>query len=352
MNTPIVYSRKTIAVDVGYSHVKAMSDGGAKASFPSVVAPGDESPLNGLFGRGVEHRVSVRPFFSQKESARRHLVGEAALRVLSATATLSREKPPEIHDVLLLTAAYLLGADCAELAAGLPLAYYASQRDALRRRLEELSAWVSVGDGPERHITFSRVVVIPQGVGAAFAANVNLPANGYVGLLDIGCYTTDYLLFEPRSGSLVPLPGAHGSFELGTHLVQRALAEAYQARTGAPLPPRRYGEVLFAAANGKSVLYRGRPVELVDVLEEARERVARQIARTVAAEWGDRVDNLAVVTLTGGGALIFGDVLKQELGAVETVSDPVYANAAGFLRMLQGAGTVKGAVRTTKTQET
>ncbi|WP_278183784.1 hypothetical protein [Candidatus Desulforudis audaxviator] len=34
-------------------------------------------------------------------------------------------------------------------------------------------------------------------------------------------------------------------------------------------------------------------------------------------------------------------MLKQELGYAETVSDPVYANAAGFLRMLQGTGTAK-----------
>lgn len=328
-----------LAVDVGYSHTKAVCEGGGRVSFPSVVALGDQSPLNGLFGISIEHQVSVRPFFGQRESARRYLIGESALHALDATVTLNREKPSEIHDALLLTAAYLLGTGRAELAAGLPLAYYASQKDALRRRLEGLSAWVSVNSGPERHIAFSRVVLVPQGVGAAFAVGGNLPESGYVGLLDLGCHTTDHLLFESRGGSLVPLAGVHGSFEVGTCLVQRALADAYQARTGAPLPLRLCGETLLAVANGRKVMHWGRPVDLTGTLESARERVALQIARTAVAEWGNRTNRLATVILAGGGALIFGDVLRRELGAVEIVPEPAYANAAGFLRLMQGTGT-------------
>ncbi len=321
-----------IAVDIGYSAVKAVSKSGKRITFPSVVAPGSENPLNGLFRKGVEHRVSVRPYLGSKAESKRFLVGDAALHALSATATLSREKPVEMHDVLLVTTAYLLGAGRTELAVGLPLAYYRNQKDTLRRRLESLSVWVSVNGGPEEHVAFNRVVVVPQGVGAAFAVKDEYPDGGYVGLLDIGCYTTDYLLFESKGGSLIPIPGAHGSFEIGVYLVQRALADAYQGITGAPLPSRRQGEVLLSAASGEKVRYRGQAIELTDAYREAQAAVGQQIIHTIMAEWGDRADSLASVILVGGGALVFADAFK-ELNA-EVPAEPTFANAIGFLHML------------------
>jgi plasmid segregation protein ParM len=42
-----------------------------------------------------------------------------------------------------------------------------------------------------------------------------LPGSGLVALLDIGSYTTDYLVFDVRGGQPVPVSECCGSIEAG-----------------------------------------------------------------------------------------------------------------------------------------
>ncbi|MDA8334239.1 MAG: hypothetical protein M0Z41_04460, partial [Peptococcaceae bacterium] len=88
-----------------------------------------------------------------------------------ATFTLDREKHlhPN-HDVLILTAARLLGANPgASLVVGLPVAYYRRQKENLIRHLESLHAKVSVNSGSEGRVSFGRVVAYPHRGWAPFA---------------------------------------------------------------------------------------------------------------------------------------------------------------------------------------
>jgi plasmid segregation protein ParM len=204
-----------IAVDVGYSSVKGLSEHG-RVMFPSITAPMAEDLLAGAIHCGaLQHSVRIHRDLNNVEE---HLVGDAALMSTSATGFLAqREKPDSIHDLLLLTAAYLLASgheDCLDLAIGLPISYFKAQRDELKGRLDKLSTWVSVGGGAERCLHFDRVSVIPQGAGALMTAGA-LPGSGLVALLDIGSYTTDYLVFDVRGGQPVPVSECCGSIEAG-----------------------------------------------------------------------------------------------------------------------------------------
>ena len=106
-----------IAIDIGYSAVKAISNG-TRVCFPSVVAPATEDLLNGAVKNILKHSVKT-------STGQEYWIGEAALQSSSAIATLSREKPAEIHDMLITTAAYLLNAEEGDtLAVGLP--FYAT----------------------------------------------------------------------------------------------------------------------------------------------------------------------------------------------------------------------------------
>jgi plasmid segregation protein ParM len=253
---------------------------------------------------------------------------------MSARATgflALREKPDGIHDLLLLTAAYLLSygdrilAPLAQLevAVGLPLAYYKAQRDELKKRLE---------GGRELCLQLNRVAVLPQGAGALMAAG-DLPESGLVALLDIGSYTTDYLVFDMHNGQPVPVSECCGSIEAGVSLVSSALADEFQRKENAPLPARMHETILAKARAGEPIIYQGQQVDLSKALATARAQVGSLIASSVAAALRDRVGFVLRTFLAGGGALMFEEEITRVLPCAQVVDDPVYANARGFLIM-------------------
>lgn len=320
-----------IAIDVGYSHTKAVSLNG-RAIIPSVVAPFRELPLADLSLNGTGHVVTVRKVDG---AATRHFVGEMALREgRGATFTLDREKHlhPN-HDLLILTAARLLGVESgATLAVGLPVAYYRAQKDALRRHLEALHAEVSVDGLPFERVSFGKVIVYPQGAGALLTVS-DLPENGLVCLVDVGHKTADYVTVEMKVGQGKPVSSLCGSVEIGVFGVLEAVAAEFEARTGAPLDMTTAGTI---ASTGKAT-FRGREINLADVTEVARKSVARAIADRVLASLGSRGDFVAKFYLAGGGALALPE-LKEMFPPAEVLPDPQWANAEGFLRLATGMG--------------
>lgn len=323
---------KTIAVDVGYGYTKAVSASGKRVCFPSVTAPAHQRLLD---EDAAEYRVRLKSLAGKAEE---FLVGEAAARSLSSVSTLARRKPAEIHDLLLLTSAYLLGAGGiglfpgqVNLAVGLPLAFFKAQRTELVQRLKKLAFWVSVDGGEERYISFDRVSVFPQGAGVV-AAYPHLFAEGLVGVVDIGQYTTDFLLVEKRPGSSAPKPllDACGSAEVGAHLVHRAVMAEFQAETGCPLPQ----EMCEEALKGGCVFFEGRKIDLRQAAESAVADAARAVSQKVISSWGNRANFVRSVLLVGGGALLLKGELEKYLPCASYTPDPVFANAFGFLRAL------------------
>ncbi|ACX52470.1 hypothetical protein Adeg_1368 [Ammonifex degensii KC4] len=330
-----------VAVDVGYGFTKAVSGSGGRACFPSVAAPhrGDVLGVAEVVGIGrVGHRVSVRYLDARREE---HLVGEAARESFLASGFLGAEKPENLHNLLLLAGVYLVGGGSTgqfpeplELAVGLPLAFYRSQGKALRERLLRLKAWVSVDGGEERCVSFSRVLVLPQGVGVVF--HQGLPeGRGYAGVLDIGEYTTDYLLVDLETGK--PLAEACGSVQAGCHLVGHVVSVAWLQATGEPLPPRLLPGVLKDLAEGGRTVFRGRELDLSLAYRTALEQAAETIARQVLSVWKDLTSRLAVTYLAGGGSLLLGDALAGRFPNPVLVSDPVFANALAYLEALDGS---------------
>ncbi|MEW5763206.1 MAG: ParM/StbA family protein [Bacillota bacterium] len=333
-------ARRAVSVDVGYSYTKAVSASGRRACFPSVAAPDgrDALGLAGVFGGGPpEHVVSVR-FLDGR--AGHYLVGDAARDSLLATGFLGAEKPAELHDLLVLTAAYLVGAGGsgllpgqAELAVGVPLAFYKAQKAALKARLEGLAAWVSAGDGEERYVSFSRVLVLPQGAGVVFAQR-DLPGRGFAAVVDVGQYTTDYLVVDLETGR--PVLDACGSVEAGCHLVAQRVSQAYLAKTGRPLPPRMERRVLKDVAETGKAPFRGGEVDLSAEYRAAVKDAADAVARHVLTAWRDFADLVSVTLLAGGGALLLRDALLRAFPNAHLVAEPVFANAVGYLRALSG----------------
>jgi len=313
-----------VSIDVGYSQVKAMAENGSKILFPSVKASVVNDPTAGMY-KNLGHKVKIKTFNTVQEE----LVGESALRSLTATTTLSRVKSEDIHDLFILTAAYLCGASgFTNLAVGLPLAYYRFQRDELRQRLQRINAHVAIDDGQEKYISISSVHVFPQGVGVLLSNGLSLAQTGKIALVDIGYYTTDYLLFEIIDGSPVPIPELCGSIDVGVHLVSRIISTTYQEKTGALAPKFLLNEL----TSGETIYFNGKQLDLNIELSRALARTSEQIKQEVLSIWVKQADNVSQTILAGGGALLLNNYLDFPNICLPT--DPVFANTEGFLSML------------------
>lgn len=324
-----------ISVDVGYGYTKAVSDAGTRVSFPSATAPGAVDPMEGMEGI-FERRTDYSVRITDLNGSIERQVGQAALQSIACRTFIAREeKPSDMHDILVLTAAYLVsdnGMDTS-LAVGLPLSYYKAQKNVLKERLETLNAWVSVNGKKEKYVRFKNVKVFPQGTGALVAFGT-VPEKGIIGLLDIGTYTTDYLLFEIKDGVPTPVVEACGSYETGIFLAHKAVALEYKKATGSTLPLKNYQRVFDDVLKGEPVPYWGREVNLTPAWLKVRRQIAETIVSGAVAAWKDQINELALTIFAGGGSAIFFDILGRMFPHSVLVEDGYFANAVGFLKMI------------------
>lgn len=320
-----------IGIDIGYGFTKAVNENGEKIIFPSLIAPAGHDALSGMFSQTEEYRVRIRNGHYENDL----LVGEAAKHSYVVSQVLNKEKPPEIHDTLLLTAISLIGEEHSEfnIGIGLPLAYYAYQKEDLKKRLNELSCSLNI-NGREHNVSKLNTEVFPQGAGVLLKASNMLPISGYIGVIDPGTYTTEYLLFEMKDGQPVPIHEACGSVEVGTNLVYSAVAREFQAQTGSPLPIGMEHEITLQALNREVIFYYGKTYSLSDAAYTARNNVSIAISQKVLAAWGNRTGHIQKTFLAGGGPLFFGSDLYKSFPCPIIVDDPIFANAYGYLTFL------------------
>lgn len=327
---------KEFGVDVGYGYTKAVSADG-RVVFPSIVANADGQEIDFFHRSKVNYKVEV---LYPNGKTERKLVGEAAIHYMTAVSALTREKPAEIHDLLLLTAIYLLGGGGSlqdghvRVAVGLPLAFYRTQKEALKNRLEQFNAYVQVNDENQKYISITEARVVPQGVGVLLAQWGELPERGLYAVVDIGMYTTDYLLFKVENSTPVPLLDACGSVEAGVSLVHRAVAAEFHAQTGSILPAEMLQYVISELEAGSEIKYSGRHLNLLPVFRKAKTDVGAAIVQKVLNAFGGRADFVDATIVAGGGALFFGEEVLSRLPVAERARDPLFANATGYLETI------------------
>ncbi len=310
-----------IAIDIGYSAVKAISDTGTRITFPSVVAPSSEDLLNGVIRNVLRHRI--------KANGQEYWVGEAAMQSSSAISTLSREKPAEIHDMLVATAAYLLGTEEGDnLVVGLPISYYRTQRQELEKRLLTMNEFINVDGGPTKRISFSKVKVHPQALGALFLQELT---EGFAGVIDIGYLTTDYLLFDVQQGQPIPILEACGSIEIGVSQVYQRLATVFHAKTGVNLPIYMQTKAINKSLRGDTLLVAGKEIDLTREIKQICRETTRQIEESVKSYWRDKIDFVHQITGIGGGMELLRSYFT--LSQLNILPDPTYSNAKGFLTL-------------------
>lgn len=317
-----------IAMDIGYSHVKSLTSS-KRVIIPSVVAPFRELSLIDLSENGSGHVVEIRRVDG---TARKYFVGELALQEgHGASFSMDREKHRHPnHDILALTAARVLNANPGvEVVAGLPVAYYRTQKEELKKHLEGLHADVSVNGNKMQRISFGKAVFYPQGAGALVTAP-DLPQAGMVLLVDIGQKTTDYVTAEVAGGVVKPISSLCGSVEIGIQAIYDILAQEFQSRTGMPLSATRIPEII---THDGRITYYGKEMDLSGVINQACSDISRTISDQVKAALGDRFAFIKKVYLAGGGTEMLSSITSL-FPAAQILPEPQWANAAGFLKIL------------------
>ncbi|MEM3434107.1 MAG: ParM/StbA family protein [Candidatus Methanomethyliaceae archaeon] len=330
--------RVKIAVDLGYGYTKAVNEMGQKIIFPSVVARKQGSnSLGNALGEGlIEYVVGLKEGGLEEE----FLVGEAA--VSSVGAVRAWEEDPSQHKntkVLLSAAARLLNplGGTLDIAVGLPIMTYGSQKTTLQEFLRRFEGEIRIADGEYRRIRFNNVWVFPQAGGAFYYAllgpNGNLKdrnlLTGSVGVLDVGYRTTDYLLLENTSRGLIVREDMSGSIDLGYNWVYQEVSKQLEGRIGQALDIQRVENIL--ERRDGVVMFRGKPIDLTVDAEIAAGDLAQALMGKLKRIWNEELNTLtSFIVAGGGGQRLFPHIQKVNEGA-RLVSDPIFANAFGYL---------------------
>lgn len=222
------------------------------------------------------------------------------------------------------------------LVCGLPISYY-SDKAKVKERL--LGAHTFQRQGRNRQtVTVERVIVMPQGFGILFAECLGNSGSitdqalysGRVGVIDVGGKTTNLLVANQSSQinkQSDSLDDAGGWSVVAR--VQSYLESEYPA-----LGLNEYELVSHVIA--RSVNYRGKPIDLTAVVNEAANALAVKIIGGARRLWNGAA-RLDTILVAGGGAHLVGPALLAEYpGQARIVeSDPVFANALGYWRFCQ-----------------
>jgi plasmid segregation protein ParM len=312
------------ALDIGYGHTKGVW-GSQHLTFPSLVGPAVRVKYHpDLTGDG--HGLTLT--FSGQQ---RFIGAYAARQSPFTTSPRARERDPELLRMLTLGACHQLGLSGhrIHLVTGLPVRWY-TDREQLAKTLTGIYHF-SVDNEPQ-HLEIAMVKVVPQPFGSLFRVLLSPQgvfvdedrlANTRVAILDIGTHTTDYAYadrvtyVEPKSGS-IPVAMA----QVYT-LLQRALEETYDLEVNLT--------AVEAAARTGHVTRFGERIDVTTLYQEALAAVSGEILGHATTLWGAGQE-LAVVLLTGGGALPFAEHVRGVFPHARLVPQPQLANALGFYR--------------------
>lgn len=308
-----------VAVDLGYGAVKVVA-GGRRHVFPARYAPHASADEWGMGREAAMALGGGEPFVAGQDAD-----GLPGVREPLADGRLA---DPEALP-LLAAALWASGAEGdVVLGSGLPLARFGLERDAARAALQGRTLRIRRGR-QEREVRIRRVVLRPQGVGAALhlvrAGLMPRQPGGLAVVVDVGQRTLDVLTV--RLPDLVPVRELSTSAQVGVGDAVREMAALLEREVGY-MPPL---DVAEAALHG--------PVRLGDRVvaqdrrkaDAVRHALARRVADVVAQRLRGEAMRVVGVAFVGGGA----HVVSSEAGGWPTIPVPVrdaqYANALGYL---------------------
>jgi plasmid segregation protein ParM len=175
------------------------------------------------------------------------------------------------------------------------------------------------------------LLVVPQPFGSLFnvildpdgrIVNESL-ARGRVGVIDVGTFTTDYVLVDTLR-----------YVERGSGSISTAMSRAYQLISRSLLDTfgldLRMHEVDRAVRCGHVSVF-GEQRDIQWLVDPAVEAVAEEVLAQARTLWGDGRE-LESILISGGGAMILGEIICRHYPHARVLVDAPMANVRGFER--------------------
>lgn len=315
-----------LAVDVGYSQVKAVDGQDNKILFPSFV---DRASSRGIeLGGGFDETQMTCGGICKGKS---YLVGGKS----SVSLSLAKDfhGSPEWYVLMCNTLYEILRRQKGEakelkldyLGIGVPLDERTPEKI---QEMEKFTTFEFSVAEVDYKATVNKVVVFPQGM--AMLQTVGFDPDEEIGLIDIGYNTLDIMILD--SGSLVN--GSNRSLPLGINIVLKRIIDSFAKKTkGAKLSDRHAQKILRT----KKKSYGRETISMANEVKEETEYYWDRLTKEIKPFWGD-IKLLDRVVVGGGGAILLGDVFKDKLSAeinVEIMDDPVFGNVTGYMKSLR-----------------
>jgi hypothetical protein len=309
-----------VGADLGFYSTK-VTDGQQTVVFESCVGYGAESMI------GQQDNDMI---FFQDGTA----VGQAAIRYAK---TLRRHTDdswltsPEITRLFQAGLSRILESQPslqkAFCVCALPISLYKFSKGDLAGHLSRVHHFI-MAEGSEFQVE-SQIREIPQAFACLcneFLSHDGRPVSKLalerVGVVDIGGRDLNLLIAD----GFRTVDSRSETFQLGCWGLIESVRMRLADRFGRPSLSEYEAE---RALRSGHLAHCGEEVSVLDIIEEEREKYLASIKTTIASLWGDEVNRLSKIYVTGGGSILIGEALLDSYRQGSLVPDPVVANAIG-----------------------
>ncbi|WP_053958410.1 ParM/StbA family protein [Sulfobacillus thermosulfidooxidans] len=310
-----------IAIDTGHGYCKGMGPRGSRWSAPSWLVP---DTGDGMVA-SMEFLGTPRPITVAWNGAapRSYWWGSDARRGARVILAPDKGHTPRTWDLTLISGVLTVqsaGDDPArepwDLAIGVPLGWYSSQKDALAEALRGQGQVMGVP------VTVRQVAVFPQGM-AAVLANAPPDRPGLYGVIDIGYGTTEYLIVEVQPGGRVRVTAdPAGTWEMGMRTISQRVANRVVQQTGVMVDPEDVDHV-------DTLTIRGEDLDLRDWRQDAVRWWQLVLQDHLDAVWHHTLPRMAACWVVGGGADALSGVTVNGM-PLTILPDARWANVTGY----------------------
>ena len=316
----------TIGIDLGYGDTKVVGADGKREKFPSRWAP-TEAKAWGFGGTTTVLTIDDgEPFFFGEDAA------GASVREPQGDGRLSDpDSLPLLAGALWMSGAGTDG-NLTELTigSGTPLGTFEHELAAAKEFLEGKQLTLkSLASGEVRKFKLSKLVMRPQGVGAAlFLLDQGLIKTqyGYGVVIDIGSRTTDVLTVNLKN--MEPVVGMSFSIQAGVGDVVSGIGKAIAKETGFLVPTDIAREAI-----SQTVVFKQREVGGPKVSEPILNNLASRVLDKLRENLREELDRITALIPVGGGSSLIGHKLESLApGAMIKIpsEDVQFANALGY----------------------
>jgi plasmid segregation protein ParM len=335
-----------VGVDIGYGYTKAVGET-TQVVFPSVVGKAEriryQSDLHQQLGSIGEPGIAL----ITEEGDR--FVGELALlqsRVQWTLLDRSRVEDPSARLLFLAALSELVsegrGTHHFRIVTGLPVKWYTDRAKIIEQWQGKHIAQRVNGQKLVQRFSVDDVLVVPQPFGSLFDTILGAEgqivdealARGRLGVIDVGTYTTDYVLVD----GLRYVERGSGSISTGMSKGYQLLARSLLDTFGLDL---RMHDVDKAVRESKVTIF-GEDRRIDWLADPVFDALAQEILAHAATLWGDGRD-LKAILVTGGGAIALGERICARYAHARVLDDAPMANVRGFFKYaLRKWRTAKG----------